>query len=78
EHLIQLKREMSSLKAVKPVGIQAPIGQQDKKEPAAPKASVTTPKAPPAQASKAAPKKAETKPREPRKRTTISKPSAKN
>ncbi|KAM5567593.1 hypothetical protein ABKV19_015591 [Rosa sericea] len=63
---------MASLKAEKPVGTQAPVAQL-KKEPAAPKASGTTPKAP---ASKAAPKKTETKPKEPRKRTTGSKPAA--
>lgn len=54
---------MASLKAEKPV-------VQLKKEPAAPKASGTTPKAC-APASKAAPKKAETKPKEPRKRVTL-------
>ena len=52
---------MASLKAEKPV-------VQLKKEPAAPKASGTTPKAP---AATAAPKKAETKSKEPRKRVTL-------
>ena len=53
---------MASLKAEKPAGTQAPVGQQVKKE------SGTTPKAP---VSKAAPKKAEPKPREPKKRVTL-------
>ncbi|CAN6550329.1 unnamed protein product [Malus baccata var. baccata] len=64
---------MASLKQEKPTSTQPTAGQA-KKEPA-PKACCTTPKAP---ASKPDPKKAETKPRELKKRTTGSKPAAKN
>ncbi|KAB2603812.1 hypothetical protein D8674_016021 [Pyrus ussuriensis x Pyrus communis] len=71
---------MASLKQEKPAGTQPTAGQA-KKEPA-PKACGTTPKAcgttPKAPASKPDPKTAETKPRELKKRTTGSKPAAKN